>query len=63
MIPVICRKSIFLNSVLNQTTFFIAFANAIYLASTEDIATVGYFFNDQVIVLPVISKINPPTGQ
>jgi len=63
MIPVICRKSIFFNSVLNQTTFFMVFANAIYLASTEDIATVGYFFNDQVIVLSVISKINPPTEQ
>jgi len=63
MVPVICRKSIFFNNILNQTTFFMAFANAIYLASTEDIAIVSYFFNDQVIVLPVISKINPSTEQ
>ena len=63
MVPVICRKSIFFSSVLNQTTFFIVLANAIYSASTEDIATIGYFFNDQVIVLSITSKINPSTEQ
>jgi len=40
-----------------------AFSDAIYSASTEDIATVSYFFDDQVIALPVTSKVNPPTEQ
>jgi len=43
--------------------FFVAFANTMYSASAEDIATVDYFFDDQVTVLPAISKINPSTDQ
>ena len=37
----------------------VAFAGATHLASTEEVATVGCFLEDQVTELPAISKIKP----
>src|ERR1700731_4601943 len=47
------------SSERSHTASLVAFAEAIYSASTVDRATVGCFFDDQETVLPATSKMKP----
>ena len=52
IVAITCKKSSsFLNKVLSYMAFFVAFANAIYSALTDDVTTISCFFKDQVIKL------------
>jgi len=51
IVAITCKKSSSLNKVLSYMAFFIAFANAIYSALTDDVTTISYFFKDQAIDL------------
>jgi hypothetical protein len=57
----LCGNPMSCNDMHSHTASFAAFNNAIYLASTEDRATVSCFFEDYKTALPVMSNTKPPT--
>ena len=53
------EKSSSVSRVQSQMAFLVALAKAIYSASTEKVAMVACFLEDQEIELPATSKIKP----
>ena len=58
-VAVVGEKSNSVRSVHSHTASLVAFAEAMYSASTEEVVTVGCFFEDQVTELPATSKTKP----
>jgi len=56
-------KSSSRSNVRSYTASLVAFADAIYSASTDDIATVGCFLDDHDMTSPPTSKANPLVDQ
>ena len=46
IVAITCKKSSFLNKVLSYMAFFVAFADVIYFALTDDMTTISCFFKD-----------------
>jgi len=59
MVVVAGGKSSSVSKVRSHMASLVALDDAIYSASTEEMATVACFFEDQEIELPAISKTKP----
>ena len=59
MVAVVGGKSSSISKVRSYMASLVALDDAIYSASTEEMATVACFFEDQEIELPAISKTKP----
>ena len=59
MVVVAGGKSSSVSKVCSHMASLVALDDAIYSASTEEMATVACFFEDQEIELPAISKTKP----
>ena len=57
IVAVVWGKSSFLRRVHSQIAFLVAVANAIYSASTNEVATVACFFKDYDTDSPSTSKM------
>ena len=57
----VCGKLRSARSIQSQMASFVAFMEAMYSALMVESATVGCFFDDQEMVPPAMSKMNPAT--